>query len=52
MVNYTSNQYVYKGNIYNYVIKLEGEIQNRFKLISEERVNIFKQNSKNLMKIG
>ena len=30
----------------------KGELQNRFNLISEERVNIFKQNSENLMKIG
>ena len=31
---------------------LKGEIQNRFKLISEERVKIVKQNSKKLMKIS
>ena len=28
------------------------ELHNRFNLISEERVNIFKHNSENLMKIG
>ena len=28
------------------------EIQNRFNLISEERVKYFKQNSENLMRIG
>ena len=31
---------------------LKGEIQNRFNLISEERVNSFKQNSENLTKIS
>ena len=32
--------------------KIKEEIQNRFNLISEERVNKFEQNSENLMKIG
>ena len=31
---------------------LKEELHNRFNLISEERVNIFKHNSENLMKIG
>ena len=29
-----------------------GEIRNSFNLFSEERINIFEQNSENLMKIG
>ena len=33
-------------------VPFKGEIQNRFNLISEERVNISEQNSENLMKIG
>ena len=33
-------------------ILLKEELHNRFNLISEERVNIFKHNSENLMKIG
>ena len=32
--------------------QLKEEIHNRFNLISEERVNIFKHNSENLLKIG
>ena len=32
--------------------QLKGEIQNRFNLISEERVTILEQNSENLMKIS
>ena len=35
-----------------YVHVLKGEIRNRFSLISEERVNIFEQNSENLIKIS
>ena len=31
---------------------LKEELHNRFNLISEERVKIFKHNSENLMKIG
>ena len=34
-----------------YVV-LKEERHNRFNLISEERLNIFKHNSENLMKIG
>ena len=34
------------------VDSLKGEIRNRFNLISEERVNIFEQNSENLMKVS
>ena len=30
----------------------KGELRNRFKLISEERVKFCEQNSENLMKIG
>ena len=36
----------------NSLDSLKGEIRNRFILISEERVNIFEQNSENLMKIS
>ena len=32
--------------------KVKEELHNRFNLISEERVKIFKYNSENLMKIG
>ena len=32
--------------------RFKGKIRNRFNFISEERVNIFVQNSENLMKIG
>ena len=32
--------------------KFKEELHNRFNLISEERVKIFKHNSENLMKIG
>ena len=31
---------------------IKGELQNRFNLISEERVKFCEQNSENLMKIG
>ena len=31
---------------------IKEELHNRFNLISEERVKIFKHNSENLMKIG
>ena len=37
-------------NCFNF--KLKEELHNRFNLISEERVKIFKHNSENLMKIG
>ena len=33
-------------------VDVKEEIHNRFNLISEERVQNFKQNSENLMKIG
>ena len=39
-----------KGVTCSHVLK--EELHNRFNLISEERVNIFKHNSENLMKIG
>ena len=39
------NQFQQKG-------AFKGEIRNRFKLISEEKVKIYEQNSENLMKIG
>ena len=32
--------------------KLKEELHNRFNLISEERVKMFKHNSENLMKFG
>ena len=38
-------------NILNIII-FKGEIQNRFNLISEEKVKFLEQNSENLMKIG
>ena len=44
------------NNIYTLMIEgtpqLKEELHNRFNLISEERVKIFKHNSENLMKIG
>ena len=39
---------IVRAHVYN---QLKGEIQNRFNLISEERVTNFEQNSENLMKI-
>ena len=31
---------------------IKGEVQNRFDIISEERVTIYQQNTENLMTIG
>ena len=51
---YTSEKKSTNCPFYNEVsiVKLKGEIRNRFNLISEERVKKFKQNSENLMNIG
>ena len=34
------------------MVRLKGEIRNRFNLISDKRFKIFEQNRENLMKIG
>ena len=41
-----------KENTYTHTHTLKEELHNRFNLISEERVKIFKHNSENMMKFG
>ena len=52
LLSFGGGGYLYIHFLAEVKIHLKEELHNRFNLISEERVKIFKHNSENLMKIG